>query len=70
MKPYKGTIESLEVLLDVIKSLDMLGKEYVIKKKVVRRITNLTKTGFIYNTWEIEETDVTPGQQEIVEVEE
>ncbi|MDA1988676.1 hypothetical protein PDK36_12695 [Bacillus cereus group sp. BcHK104] len=70
MKPYKGTIESLEVLLDVMKSLDMLGKEYVIKKKVERRIMKLSKTEFIYNTWEIEETDVTPGQQETVEVEE
>ncbi|ANC08066.1 MULTISPECIES: hypothetical protein [Bacillus cereus group] len=70
MKPYKDTIESLEVLLDVMKSLDMLGKEYVIKKKVERRIMKLSKTEFIYNTWEIEETDVTPGQQETVEVEE
>jgi uncharacterized protein YlzI (FlbEa/FlbD family) len=70
MKSYKDTIESLEGLVDVMKALDMLGKEYVIKKKVERRITKLSKIEFIYNTWEIEETDVTPGQQETVEVEE
>lgn len=70
MKSYKDTIESLEGLIDVMKALDMLGKEYVIKKKVERRIMKLSKTEFIYNTWEIEETDVTPGQQETLEVEE
>jgi len=70
MKSYKDNIESLEGLVDVMKALDMLGKEYVIKKKVERRIMKLSKTEFIYNTWEIEETDVTPGQQETVEVEE
>lgn len=70
MKSYKDTIESLEGLVDVMKALDMLGKEYVIKKKVERKIMKLSKTEFIYNTWEIEETEVTPGQQETVEVEE
>lgn len=70
MKSYKDTIESLEELVNVMKALDLLGKEYVIKKKVERRIMKLSKTEFIYNTWEIEETDVTQGQQETVEVEE
>ncbi|MEH7782709.1 hypothetical protein V7332_04520 [Bacillus thuringiensis] len=70
MKPYKDTIESLEGLIDAMKALDLLGKEYVVKKKVERRIMKLSKTEFIYNTWEIEETDVTPGQPEILEVEE
>lgn len=70
MKSYKDTIESLEGLIDVMKALDLLGKEYVIKKKVERRIMKLSKTEFIYNTWEIDEIDVTPGPQETVEVEE
>ena len=70
MKPYKDTIESLEGLIDAMKALDLLGKEYVVKKKVERRIMKLSKTEFIYNAWEIEETDVTPGQPEILEVEE
>lgn len=58
MKIYKNTTESLEKLVEDMKALDTLEKEYVIKKKVEYRTTSISKLEFVVNVWTIEETNV------------
>ncbi|KLA12528.1 hypothetical protein B4087_5000 [Bacillus cereus] len=58
MSKYKGRIESVEKLHQVIDALETLNKKYVITKKIEYRILPFTDNKYPVTIWYVEEVDV------------
>jgi hypothetical protein len=55
MSKYTEHVESVESLHQVMEALDVLGKEYVITKKIEVRKMIISQEEFQVNVWHVEE---------------